>query len=139
RREAHIGGKSISHKDIKGFLRALRYGDAVWYAGDQRASRKQGRIVDFFGQPARTHVAISRLAKIVDATIVPFFTLRRADGKGYRIIVQAPLDDVPSADAVADARRLNALIEEVVRRAPEQYFWVHRRFRIDADDPYAKA
>lgn len=137
RREAHIGGQSIPYKDVKGFLRALKRGDAVWYAGDQRASAKQGEVVDFFGHPAITHVAISRLAEMTNATIVPFFTLRRPDGKGYQVIVQAPLDDIPGADAATDARRINAMIETVVRRAPEQYFWLHERFKIKGEvNPY---
>ena len=137
RREAHIGGKSIPYKNVKGFIRALRRGDAVWYAGDQRAAKKQGELVEFFGRPALTHTAISRLAHMTDATIVPFFTLRRDDGQGYRLIVQAPLTDFPSGDDIADAHRINALIEAVVRRAPEQYFWLHQRFRTPAADPYA--
>lgn len=138
RREAHIGaGKSIPYKDVKGFIRALRRGDAVWYAGDQRASKNQGALVDFFGRPALTHVAISRLAKMTGAAIVPFFTLRRDDGQGYRLIVQAPLADFPSGDDIADARRINGLIETVVRRAPEQYFWLHQRFRTQDANPYA--
>ncbi|MDN5754081.1 MAG: lysophospholipid acyltransferase family protein, partial [Nitrosospira sp.] len=82
RREAHIGGKSIPYNDIKGFLRALRRGHAVWYAGDQKASGRLGELVEFFGQPALTHTAISRLARVTGATIVPFFTLRRQDGRG---------------------------------------------------------
>lgn len=137
RREAHIGGQSIPYKNIKGFLRALKRGHAVWYAGDQRANARQGEIVEFFGQPALTHVAISRLAQMTNATIVPFFTLRRDDGKGYCVIVQPPLDEIPGADEVADARRINDMIETVVRRAPEQYFWLHQRFRVKDANPYS--
>lgn len=137
RREAHIGGRSIPYTNVKGFLRALRRGDAVWYAGDQRARGGQGQLVEFFGRPAMTHVAISRLAGMTGATIVPFFTLRRQDGAGYRLLVQAPLDDFPGEDETGDARRINALIETVVRRAPEQYFWLHQRFRVKGANPYA--
>lgn len=136
RREAHIGGKSIAYKDVKGFLRALKRGHAVWYAGDQRAAKRQGELVDFFGQPALTHTAISRLTKMTGATIVPFFTLRRADGQGYKLLVQPPLEDFPSGDDLADARRINQLIEDIVRQAPEQYFWLHQRFRTKGHDPY---
>lgn len=136
RREAHIGGKSIPYKDVKGFLRALKRGHAVWYAGDQRAAKSQGELIDFFGQPALTHTAISRLAKMTGACIVPFFTLRRDDGQGYRLVVQPPLEDFPSGDDIADARRINNLIEAVVRQAPEQYFWLHQRFRTKHSNPY---
>ena len=82
-------------------------------------------------------MAISRLAKMADATVVPFFTLRRDDGQGYRLIVQPPLQDFPGDDAIADARRINGLIENVVRQAPAQYFWLHQRFRVAGADPYA--
>ncbi len=140
RREAHIGGKSIADNNLKGLLRALKKGDAVWYAGDQRARKHLGKVVDFFGQPAITHVAIGRLAEMTKATVVPFFTLRRADGQGYRLIVQAPLTDFPGADELTDARRINALIEDVVREAPAQYFWLHQRFRIKGrNNPYDAA
>src|SRR5699024_1634080 len=104
RREVHIGGKSIPYKDVKGFLRAWKRGHAVWYAGDQRAAKGQGELIEFFGRPALTHTAISRLAKMTGATIVPFFTLRRDDGQGYRLIVQPPLANFPSGDDGADAR-----------------------------------
>lgn len=136
RRETHIGDRSIADSNLKGLLRALKRGDAVWYAGDQRARRRLGKVVNFFGQPAITHVAISRLAQMTGATVVPFFTLRRDDGRGYRLIVQAPLTDFPGSDELADARRINALIEDAVRQAPEQYFWLHQRFRIKGRNPY---
>lgn len=136
RRDTQIGGQSIPNQDVKGFLRALKRGHAVWYAGDQKASARHGELIDFFGQPAMTHVAISRLAKMTGATILPFFTLRREDGHGYRLIVQPPLEDFPSGDDIADARRINGLVEDVVRQAPEQYFWLHQRFRVKGADPY---
>lgn len=137
RREAHIGGKSIPYRDIKGFLRALKRGHAVWYAGDQRAAKRHGELVEFFGQPALTHTAISRLAKMTGAAIVPFFTLRREDGQGYRLIVQPPLEDFPGDDPIADAKRINKLIEAVIRQAPAQYFWLHQRFRTKDANPYS--
>lgn len=139
RRDAHIGGTSIPADDVIALLAALRRGDAVWYAADQKASRRLGVVVDFFGQPARTHVAISRMAKMTKATVVPFFTLRRADGRGYRLIVKPPLSDFPSGDEAADARRMNAIIESVVNEDPAQYFWLHQRFKRKGVNPYKPA
>lgn len=136
RREAHIVGNSISYKNVRGVLKALRRGDAVWYAADQKAGGSMSTVVDFFGQPARTHTALSRLAQMTQATILPFFTLRRADGRGYRLIIQAPLKDFPGDDETADARRINALIESVVAEDPAQYFWLHQRFKRQGYDPY---
>lgn len=137
RREAHIGGTAIPARDVAGLISTLRHGDAVWYAGDQKASERAGVVVDFFGQPAQTHVAISRLAQITRASVVPFFTLRRSDGQGYRLIIKPALTDFPSGDAAEDARRINALIESVTAEDPAQYFWLHRRFKRKGYNPYA--
>lgn len=139
RREAHIGGSSIADSDVKGLLRALRRKDAVWYAADQKANQRLGVLVDFFGQPARTHVALNRLAAMGKAVVVPFFTLRRRDGLGYRLIIKPPLSDFPGDDPKADARRVNALIESVAAEDPAQYFWLHQRFKRKDYNPYKDA
>lgn len=136
RREAHIGGASIADNDVVSLLAALKRGDAVWYAADQKAGKRLGVVVDFFGQPARTHVAISRMAKMTKATVVPFFTMRRTDGKGYRLIIKPPLTDFPGEDEASDARRINAIIESVVAEDPAQYFWLHQRFKRKGFNPY---
>jgi len=138
RREAHIGGQSIANDDVVALLAALKRQDAVWYAGDQKGGKRMSVVVDFFGQPARTHTAISRLARISRATVVPFFTMRRADGKGYRMIVKPALADFPSGDDAADAQRINALIEDVVAEDPAQYFWLHQRFKRKGHNPYKR-
>ena len=138
RREAHIGGASIVDSDVVGLLAALRRGDAVWYAADQKAGERLSVVVDFFGQPARTHVAISRMARMTRAAVLPFFTLRRADGRGYRLIVKPPLTDFPSGDEAADARQINAIIEGVINEDPAQYFWLHQRFKRKGHNPYKR-
>ncbi|MES1925750.1 lipid A biosynthesis lauroyl acyltransferase [Salinisphaera sp. T31B1] len=138
RREAHIGGASIPDDDVVSLLAALKRREAVWYAGDQKGDRRLSVLVDFFGQPARTHSAISRLARISRATVVPFFTLRRADGDGYRLIVKPPLDHFPSGDDRADAERINGIIEQVVAEDPAQYFWLHQRFKRKGHNPYKR-
>lgn len=129
-RERIVGKDVIPKSEIRGLLRALRKGEAVWYAPDQSASRKLGAEIPFFGQPAITHLATSRLAKMSKAPVVPFFTLRRQDGSGYRVIVQPALKDFPSEDETADALRVNQIIEAQVREAPTQYFWLHKRFKL---------
>jgi len=139
RREAHIGGSSIRDDDVKGLLRALRRKDAVWYAADQKPPKRLGLVVDFFGQPARTHVALSRLARMSKASVVPFFTLRREDGNGYRLIIKPSISADLGEDETADARRINEMIESVVREAPAQYFWLHQRFKRSGYNPYKPA
>lgn len=128
-RESHIGEGSIHKDDVRGLLKALKRRRAVWYAADQKAKNKFSAVLPFFGEPAHTNLATSRLAAMSEATVVPFFTLRRADARGYRLVVLPPLEDFPSDDDHADAERINRLIEDVIREAPEQYFWLHQRFK----------
>lgn len=139
-RERHIGEPSIPKDNVRGLLKALKRGRAVWYAADQKATNKFSAVVPFFGNPAHTNLATGRLAAMSGAVVVPFFTLRREDGRGYRLLVQPPLSDVPSGDDKRDAERLNRLIEDMVRTAPAQYFWLHQRFKGPATgDPYLRA
>lgn len=134
--EAHAGQASMTDENVVDLLAALRRGEAVWYAADQKAERRLSVIVDFFGQPARTHIAPSRLAGMTKATVIPFFTLRRRDGRGYRLIFKAPLNHFPSGDEAEDARQINRLIEDVVNEDPAQYFWLHQRFKGTGHNPY---
>ena len=90
---------------------------------------------DFFGEPAMTNVATSQLAKLTGAAVVPYFPRRLTDGSGYIMVFGPPLKDFPSDDPVADTRRLNQLLEEHIRTCPEQYYWVHRKFK-DRPSPY---
>lgn len=137
RRETHIGETSIDKDNVRGLLKALRRGRAVWYAADQKAANKFSAVLPFFGEPAHTNLATSRLAEMSQATVIPFFTLRRADARGYRLVVLPPLENFPSGDDEADAIRINKLIEDVIREAPEQYFWLHQRFKgPELGDPY---
>ena len=86
-----------------------------------------------------TTLATNRLAKMSKAPVVPFFTLREEDGSGYRVVILPALDNFPTDDEVADAIRINQIIEDQVRDAPTQYFWLHKRFkRRDGTNIYAK-
>jgi len=90
--------------------------------------------------PAVTNVATSRLARLSEAPVLPFFPERMEDGRGYRILIGAPLEDFPGEDPVADAIRFNRLIEARIRAVPHQYLWVHRRFKKrpgELEDVYA--
>jgi len=122
-------GEPIDRDDVRAMLRALRANEAVWYAFDQNYKARNKVFAPFFGVAAATNTATSRLAQATGAAVVPFFTRRLPDGAGYLQRIDPPLADFPSGDAQADATRLNALIEDWVREAPEQYLWSHRRFR----------
>ena len=126
---SHYYSELIQHRDMRGILRALAGNQVVWYAPDIDAGSKRSVFAPFFGVPAASLTATSRLAKVSGAAVVPCFYYRRADGSGYDIEVGEPLNHFPSGDMTQDATRINRLIESAVRRVPEQYFWQHRRFK----------
>jgi KDO2-lipid IV(A) lauroyltransferase len=119
---------AVHFDDLKGLVRALRGNSPIWYAPDQGKRTKSSEILPFFGVPAITNTATSKIAGMTGAAVVPFFAKREAD-HSYTLTILPALENFPTTDAAADAVRINRLIEEHVRLAPEQYFWVHRRFK----------
>ena len=126
-RERHVT-IAIHFDDLKGLIRALRSGEAIWYAPDQGKRTTLSEILPFFGVPAITNTATGKLAAMTRSPVVPYFARRETDGS-YTLTVLPALENFPTADAAADAVRINRLIEEHVRLAPDQYFWVHKRFK----------
>ena len=125
---------TIEKRDIKRMVRSLRDGRAVWYAPDQSYNRKGSEIIEFFGVPAMHTTATSTLARLGKAVVVPFFPRRLDDGT-YELVLLPPFDDFPGDDPVADTRRYLEVLESHVRSCPEQYFWIHRKFK-DLPDGY---
>jgi len=121
--------RAIPRDDIRTLISALKNNEPVWYAPDQSYRKKGAEMVPFFGIPAATNTATSRLARMTGAAVLPYFPERLPGSQGYRMIIQPMLEDFPSDSAVADAQRFNASIEEQVRLVPEQYLWIHRRFK----------
>lgn len=119
----------VPHTDLRGMYRALKNNEALWYAPDQNYAGKLSAFVPFFGVPAATITATSRIAQTSGAPVIPVLAQRLPGAQGYRISLQAPLSGYPSGDLVADAARINQAIEAQARRIPEQYLWVHRRFK----------
>src|SRR5690348_11960650 len=115
--------------DIRGTVKYLRAGGTLWYAPDQDMRSKDTVFVPFFGVPAATITATHHLARLSGAVVIPFFHRRLPDGSGYVLRLGAPLEDFPGADVLEDTARVNACIEQMVREAPEQYLWVHKRFK----------
>ncbi|MBU3694803.1 MAG: LpxL/LpxP family Kdo(2)-lipid IV(A) lauroyl/palmitoleoyl acyltransferase [Rhodocyclaceae bacterium] len=121
---------TVERSDVRAMIRELKRGHAVWYAPDQNyGGTSQVAFVPFFGVPALTVTTTGRLARMTGAAVVPFFPVRLPGGAGYRIRVLPALEGFPSGDDVADTRRVTALVEDAVLAAPEQYLWVHRRFK----------
>ena len=132
---------AIRHDDIRAMVRSLRNNEIVWYAPDQSFRKKGAQMVPFFGIPAATNVGTSRLAQLTGAPILYFSHERLPNGAGYRVVIHPPVEQIPSDNAVADSEHFNHFIERQVQRVPEQYWWIHRRFkglREDYPDYYAR-
>ena len=125
---------TIEKRDIKKMVRSLRAKRPVWYAPDQSYSRKGSEIIVFCGVPSMHTKATSTLARLGNAALVPFFP-RRLPESSYELVLLPALDNFPSGDPAADTRRYVQLLEERIRSCPEQYFWIHRKFK-DLPDGY---
>jgi len=115
--------------DIRGTVKYLRSGGTLWYAPDQDMRSKDNAFVPFFGVIAATITGTHHLARMSHSVVIPFFHRRLPGNQGYALRLGAPLQGLPSADAEADTARVNLSIEQMVREAPEQYLWVHKRFK----------
>lgn len=116
-----------SNDEIRPAMRHLKQGGFLWYAPDQDMRGKDTVFAPFFGVPAATITATHQFARLSGCAVIPFF--HRREGADYVLRVGAPLADFPSADATVDSARVNASIEAMVREAPSQYLWIHRRFK----------
>lgn len=128
--------QAIASDQIRGLLQNLRNNLPVWYAPDQRFTDKNSALVPFFGQPAASNVATSRLARLSGATVLPYFPERRNDNRGYIVAIHPPWENFPSDDPIADTARFHALIEAHARKHPDQYLWSYKRFGRVGPDPY---
>ena len=118
--------RSTSARKIVGLLRS---GKPVMLAADMDHGIHNSVFVPFFGVPACTLTSVSRLARLAHARVVPFVTEVLPDYRGYKLTIFEPLSDFPSESDTIDARRMNEFLETRISRCPEQYYWVHRRFK----------
>jgi Kdo2-lipid IVA lauroyltransferase/acyltransferase len=118
----------IAKDNVREMLRTLRENAVFWYAADQSYGGKGSVLLPFFGEPAMTNTAIGRIAKASGAVVLPYCCLRLENGR-YLMRIGAPLEGVPSGDEVADTRALTKKLEDYIRLAPEQYWWIHQRFK----------
>jgi KDO2-lipid IV(A) lauroyltransferase len=129
----------ISKTSIRKLVKLLRANYPVWYAADQAYEGKGAVLVPFFGEPAMTNTAIRQIAKMGGIPVIPLASKRVGNGRGYEFKFMPPLENFPGEDVQADALRINQILEEQIRKAPEQYYWVHRRFKGRPEgfaDPY---
>ena len=127
---ARFGAHLVEHnKPFTALVRQIKKGVPLYYLPDQDAGPRQSVFAPFFGIPAATFVVLPRLAEMTDAVVIPCITRQLSWGRGYEINFRPPLNNFPSGDPVADTTRMNREIEEAVREMPEQYFWLHKRFK----------
>lgn len=120
----------LSRQDgVRQTVKAMKAGRPFYYLPDMDYGRKDAIFAPFFGVPAATITGLPRLARLAGAAVVPCVARMLPGGQGYRIDIGAPWADFPSDDVEADTVRMNAWIETAVRDMPEQYYWVHRRFK----------
>ena len=119
---------TIESKDVRGMVRSLLSGSALWFAPDQTVRSKQSVMIAFFGEPALTNTASSKLAKLCKAIAIPWF-LRRLPEGGYVMTILPRMENFPSDDPVEDTKHYVAILEEQIRRSPEQYIWTYRKFK----------
>lgn len=126
-----IYADQIDHDNMRGLVRNLKKGHAIWYSPDQDFGLKQGIMAPFFGVPAATVTAHRRIMNMSQAVALPLFFHRYGDIKNpqYKVVVQPVIDNMPSENELADATRVNKIIEAQLRLVPTQYMWFHRRFK----------
>lgn len=119
----------IERSDTRQTLRRLKQGRAIWYAADQDYGRNHSVFAPFFGIPAATIIATSRFAKLNNSPVLLLRQTRDQANRRWQIHFSAVLDNFPSGDDSADAAHINRLLEADIRQQPEQYLWLHKRFK----------
>ena len=120
----------LSRQDgARATVKAMKAGRPFYYLPDLNGRRRDSIFVPFFGIPAATITGLSRLAKAAGAAVVPCVTRMLPDDQGYVVEFGEAWDNFPTENVDADTARMSAWVESVVRTMPEQYYWVHRRFK----------
>ncbi|TNF86168.1 MAG: LpxL/LpxP family Kdo(2)-lipid IV(A) lauroyl/palmitoleoyl acyltransferase [Gammaproteobacteria bacterium] len=119
----------IERQDVRQTLRRLRQGRGIWYAADQDYGRKHSVFAPFFGIPTASITATARLARLNDSPVLLLRQFRDVANMTWSVHFSEPLSGYPSGDDRADATLINQTIEAAIREHPEQYLWMHRRFK----------
>jgi len=119
----------IPRHDIRGIVKTLKKNKGVYYAGDQDYGKKYSIFVPFFGVQAATITSLIRLCEMTGAAVIPSSHYRIDNKPYYSLTYHAPLENFPSGDMEEDLLRINQIIEKMILKHPEQYYWIHRRFK----------
>ncbi len=115
--------------ELRPIVKHLKTGGVLWYAPDQDYRRGQSVFAPFFNHPASTITATHQLARLSKCKVMYFHVQRNKKTPFYTVIISPPLKNFPSKDPIADTTRINQGIEEMVKRNPAEYLWVHKRFK----------
>ncbi len=118
----------LERMDMRTMIRSLKQGEGLWYAPDQDFGRRRSVFAPFFGVQTATLTSTTRLAKSTGAIVLPLFFFYQSNGR-YLVRFLPSLQDIPSGDDCLDAQQVNQAIESQVAQYPEQYVWVHRRYK----------
>lgn len=129
RGRSRFADTQIPRDNVRTLIKRLRQNDIVLYMPDQTYLGNQSALLPFFGEIAVTNIATSKLASISGAVVLPMLFSRRADDSGYVVQIGAALDHFPSDDPSEDTRRLVEILETHIRRVPEQYLWLYKKFK----------
>ncbi|QEZ92667.1 Kdo(2)-lipid IV(A) acyltransferase [Proteus sp. CD3] len=120
----------IDRKDVKGMIRSLKAGEIIWYAPDHDYGPRKSVFVPLFAvDKAATTTGTYILAKTSKPALIPFTPKRLPEGKGYELIISPPVADFPIDNEENTAKAMNKVVEQEILRAPDQYMWLHRRFK----------
>ncbi len=119
----------IERADVRQTLKRLKQGRTIWYAPDQDYGRRRSVFAPFFGVPTASIRATAQLARFNDSPVLLMTNYRDLDSLTWSIHFHPPLTNYPTGDDLADAETVNRAIEAAIRTHPEQYLWMHRRFK----------
>ncbi|WP_323839960.1 Kdo(2)-lipid IV(A) acyltransferase [Photorhabdus africana] len=120
----------LDRKDVKGMIGCLKNGEVVWYAPDHDYGPRKSVFAPLFAvEHAATTTGTSILVRLADPAMIPFTPRRLPDGKGYELIIQPAVAGFPKDDEVKAAAFMNRVVEQEILQAPDQYMWLHRRFK----------
>ena len=128
----------LGKKDVKGLLKALNDGETCIYLPDQDYGRNRSLFVPFFAVPdAATTTGTLIFARNKNTHTHMIIPTRNSDGSGYTLEIKPRLENFPTGDDIADVTRVNQELEKAIMVKPEQYMWLHRRFktRPNKSDP----
>ena len=126
------GAVMIKSTDTRSIIKAINNSLPIWYAPDQDLGKNNSVLAPFFGILTATASATARLAKNNNTRVIPYSFIRTK--KGYTMSFEKPIANYPSNDPIQDATIVNQILEKQIVKSPEQYLWIHRRFKTRPND-----